>query len=174
MNEAVVEPGTAPGRVLDTLRALVMSPRCLFGAIDGSQERWRDSLLLAGGAILCNTALKSAISGEVGMALWMAVYLVVMTGFYTGVLHALVYGLLEKEPALLTTSTAVNYAMVTAALLSVPYLGPVMLLGFFTLIYLALDALFGAARWRALVVVGLFVMTGLVFESAAALLGFTA
>ena len=174
MNEAVVAPGTAAGRVLDTLRALVMSPRCLFGAIDGSPERWRDSLLLVGGAILCNTVLKSAVSGEVGMALWMGVYLVVMTGFYTGVLHALVYGLLEREPALMTTSTVVNYAMVTAALLSVPYLGLVMLLGFFALIYLALIALFGVARWRALVVVGLFVMTGLVFESAAALLGFSA
>ena len=112
------------------------------------------------------------MKGGLGQSLLLAVYLAVVIGVYTLILHFLGRWLVQAEGVpLVSSSIAMNYAAVLAALVSIPYLGVVALLYFLYLIFLIAQTLYGATTGRSVVTVMLFILAALVFETFLSLFG---
>lgn len=161
-----------PAAYLDLIKSVFLQPRALFEGISGGREEWRRSLILALAAIMVNSIVSLAVKGGVGNSLQLAVYLAVLIAVYTLILHFLGRWLLQAEGVSLTTSsTAMNYAMLLAAFVSIPMVGVAALIYFLYLIFLAAQALYRATAGRAVVTVALLLLAALVFETFLSLFG---
>ncbi|MFA7619248.1 MAG: hypothetical protein WC012_09385 [Thiohalomonadaceae bacterium] len=156
---------------IDVVKVLFSAPRTLLLSIDDDRAQWRLSLHLLAAAVVCNAVLETLIQQDLALGALALIHLPLLALFYTAVLHLFATWLLQTPVPWLRTNTALNYAMVTAIFVPIPYVSVVAMGYFFFLIFLILQDLYGAVRNRALVSLSLFVMAALVFAAAAARLG---
>lgn len=170
MNETFSKPALMP-RLLSQIIAVFLSPAQLVRSLHDSTGKTQDAMLLAGIAMISNSLIHWLLTGETANSFFRLYYLAGMTLIYVLILHILAALLLEARVGIVTTLTAVCYALTPAALLSIPYLGYAALSWFYVLIFLSARELHHASNGQALIILILFALSGLALESTLAVAG---